>query len=655
VKPAGLRLSFGSKVARTIEKNVVVPTSQEAEPAADEDVVQEPAAETSAEETNVVADEPVADEPASEGPPASRGEARRRRRQEKKAAKSAAEAPTTSVEQQSSTVEKGQPQKSERKTRAQALKAAEAAAAAAAAATAGPKEPQTTVAKERIRRYKFAGQTWKLPPPPGPEWGLDESSTWQFKFEQWAQDYVALNNTDKKVEILRDPKRVCSVLPDAYGRLQATRDLKRKAVAPVVQYKKQDRLPRLIAVIMDNLAQGKSISPQPLLLETGAGDPTDASAKPDAPVIEQDTKSAAEEPVQVRSSASRSPGEIPEDTDDVDGDMDMDEVEDEAYRQRYYPGIPNDQVFCTSCASCGHRATSCPEGKCPFCRKSTHMAPGCPTRQRCFKCKQLGHVKDDCPEKLALAPGEGMECAFCASKDHTESDCAEFFRAFRPSVGNMRKVKHIPIFCYCCGNEGHYGTECGLNPAPIKTARVETWSKENWQQFVDPDSVEDATAWASAAGGSAYAHDANGRPDFGKSIVPRTHIIFEDEDDEEEAFIRPPVQRQPHQQQHQNPQINVSRPSRGGFSSLAQQAYSQNPPLPPGPPPGLPARPPQSNENGKQQRRQPRKPNQSRANGHSNGHGRGNGQQNARGGGGGGGGFRVRGGANRGGGRGGRR
>ena len=298
-----------------------------------------------------------------------------------------------------------------------------------------------------------------------------------------------------------------------------------------------------------------------------------------------------------------------------------------AYQERYFPGVPADALFCVLCASSGHREDRCPNTVCRFCQATEHASWSCPTRRRCLKCKQLGHGSGDCQEKLALAPGDGAECAFCQSHDHTESKCAVFRRSFWPDEANVGKVQNLPIYCYCCGGEGHYGTECGLSSIRTGTGVPDTWSTANWDRYVDPQSTEVAIIWdpAFCAISNGRAADAGGRPDFGgKSIVPRTHIIFEDDDEEDEGFIHPPVQKPT-----APGQIRVKTNGRGGLANgqrgrggknqrgsggAAQMAPVANPPLPPGPPPplppsqSLPRRPPapaarqQSQSRGKKQK-----------------------------------------------------
>ncbi|KAK4237465.1 hypothetical protein C8A03DRAFT_15991 [Achaetomium macrosporum] len=211
--------------------------------------------------------------------------------------------------------------------------------------------------------------------------------------------------------------------------------------------------------------------------------------------------------------------------------------EDAAYRERYFPGIGLDETFCAMCASHGHAAAQCPQMMCRFCHVTGHRSFSCPTRLRCTKCRQLGHVKKDCREKLKLASGE-MECAFCQSRDHIDASCHELWRSFVFNPDTVRKVQSLPMFCYCCGHEGHYGPVCGLNQQKPTEGPWETWSKANHDRYTDPASSEVAVMFR----GPTVPLPAYDRPDLGKSIVPRRHnVVFEEDSDDEsegEVFSR---------------------------------------------------------------------------------------------------------------------
>lgn len=203
-------------------------------------------------------------------------------------------------------------------------------------------------------------------------------------------------------------------------------------------------------------------------------------------------------------------------------------------RLRYYPGLPSHTPFCVACTSLGHNAASCQEAKCKFCHEE-HFTYQCPSRQRCEKCKQLGHAKRSCKEKLAIAPGEGfMECAFCEGQDHEENNCTELWQTYHPKIGSTKKVKQLPIFCYCCGAQGHYGSDCGL--ADPKVPPSETWTTAYASMYLDSESSELPIV------------DKNPPPPEdskpiipGRSIKPQSHIIFEESDDEGETFLRAPA------------------------------------------------------------------------------------------------------------------
>lgn len=208
-------------------------------------------------------------------------------------------------------------------------------------------------------------------------------------------------------------------------------------------------------------------------------------------------------------------------------------------RHRYFPGVPDDAVFCLTCASYGHDAPDCPETTCRFCQQG-HFSYSCPSRQRCAKCKQLGHTKASCKEKLSMAAGEGfMECAFCQAQDHQEEHCSEIWETYRPQVGHIKQVKSVPTFCYCCGAEGHFGTDCGL--ADHKVPPSATWSNAGASLYVDPKSSEEAIAFQNPMP-QPQALSAPVIP--GRSIKPQSHIIFEDSGDEDngsQGFLRAPA------------------------------------------------------------------------------------------------------------------
>ncbi|ROW07586.1 hypothetical protein VPNG_06868 [Cytospora leucostoma] len=293
-------------------------------------------------------------------------------------------------------------------------------------------------------------------------------------------------------------------------------------------------------------------------------------------------------------------------------------------RHHYYPGLPDDATFCLTCASYNHATADCPETICKFCQQE-HFSYQCPSRQRCGKCKQLGHAKSSCKEKLAIAPGEGfIECAFCEAQDHQEDSCTEVWQTYRPQVGHTKKVKSLPIFCYCCGAEGHFGTDCGL--ADPRFPHNETWSLANASLYVDPTSSEEAVAFKSSMPlPSSTSLTAPSIP--GRSIKPQSHIIFEDSGDDEadgQSFIRAPTagakrpgqiqitsninfdalagvsaqqgptdvrqRRRQRQQQHNLAQQQSSLPPKPNFAPQkgSQQSSTRKgsgPPNPPAPPP----------------------------------------------------------------------
>lgn len=416
---------------------------------------------------------------------------------------------------------------------------------------------------------------WVLPPPLAPsdfEIKQKDQRGWEDRFVAWCKRLTEMNGGKIKVDTPRDRNRVAETYLRWVGTIEGLSKTKAATARRAAVHYAQEHSAQLEAIFSGNYS---------------------ASSEPQA--LKQGLKSAPPPPEVAVPSPTNG---ITNGVGETLGAGSVDE-EDREYRAKYFPGVDPDEVFCHLCASHGHSAAECPGMKCRFCHDSGHRSFSCPTRVRCTKCRQLGHAKKDCREKLALPPDE-MECAFCQSRDHTDASCHELWRSFSLDPSRVRKVRSLPVYCYCCGRQGHYGPVCGLNPQQPKASPWETWSQANCDRYLDPASSEVAIVFRPTPGNGSDARVGTERPDLGKSIVPQRHIIFEeaDDDDEAEDFIRPPVQKGPRLGQITFSGSSGSgnragaRPSRQYNDRSGRPGYTQQPPLPPGPPPPLPPGPP---------------------------------------------------------------
>ncbi|KAL6363394.1 hypothetical protein LRP88_02807 [Fusarium phalaenopsidis] len=217
----------------------------------------------------------------------------------------------------------------------------------------------------------------------------------------------------------------------------------------------------------------------------------------------------------------------------------------------------------------------------------------CPTRQRCDKCRQLGHGAAHCTEKLALTKEEGLACAVCSSADHLEKHCTLLWRSFHPDALTIKKVVSIPASCSLCGSDMHFSADCKRRRDIVPNL---TWSIENRDQYVDPEcglaAIED-TAGGLQTGKTMRAPELKIRGHAART----TNVHYSESDDSDVEFLghRPIKQRvqmgqirmASNIQMPQNGNSQNGRPGRGG----RQNGAPVQPPLPPGPPPPGPPPP----------------------------------------------------------------
>ena len=113
------------------------------------------------------------------------------------------------------------------------------------------------------------------------------------------------------------------------------------------------------------------------------------------------------------------------------------------------------EIECRNCRKLGHKFRDCPDKsvKCNLCQDE-HDPLKCLLQEVCFMCWKRGHMRMNCP--FGRPPRK--ECVKCDTKDHhTTMDCTMVWRDY---VTMKDTFNSFDVFCYYCGQDGHFGDFC---------------------------------------------------------------------------------------------------------------------------------------------------------------------------------------------------
>ncbi|KAI9823179.1 MAG: hypothetical protein M1832_002622 [Thelocarpon impressellum] len=227
-----------------------------------------------------------------------------------------------------------------------------------------------------------------------------------------------------------------------------------------------------------------------------------------------------------------------------------------------------------NCEDCGrdHRDRHCPPVMCIDC--GSPVGDGYVSLKRCKACGGR-HV-----EKLSRfnpSTGPQRECDVCGREGHDGRFCDLLWRSLVPA-DTPRRVRGLPVSCYHCGKNSHYGAECPEAPLLALSGLRETFSQRNADRYLDPTSELLAPSLKMTVTAAAEQGPPPRRTT--RSQGPTREIEL-DSDDDSANFFRPSIARLQQQQQQQRTHIRFGR----GQRSQAQtrdapraEAYSHRPP-----------------------------------------------------------------------------
>ncbi len=269
-------------------------------------------------------------------------------------------------------------------------------------------------------------------------------------------------------------------------------------------------------------------------------------------------------------------------------------AEELALQRRYFPSADDPSNVCLTCACEGHTSANCPNTHCKFCLDTGHWDGACPTRERCGKCRQLGHRGDNCTAKVKVTEDDGLVCAYCSATDHLENHCLTLWRTFRGGPEVTKKVASVPVSCAICGGKEHYLSDCSSRQYPANPS----YSLATREKYTDRESntlsIEDAAAADRRANGTAtQGPDLRIRGHSGRSTI----IHYAESDDSDTEFLGNRLVKKPTGVGQMRMSSNIRMP--GGGANGGSNGGNRNQRGQPGPP-GAPSGPQSSNSQSRQ-------------------------------------------------------
>lgn len=82
-----------------------------------------------------------------------------------------------------------------------------------------------------------------------------------------------------------------------------------------------------------------------------------------------------------------------------------------------------------------------------------------------------------------------MTCDICHEIGHHEYSCLSLWRTYVPDGSKLRKVQAVPVSCYSCGSNRHYGLDCDLRSKYGQSGPTQTtFSWKNAEMYIDSNS-----------------------------------------------------------------------------------------------------------------------------------------------------------------------